>query len=197
MAKKDAILERSTIIFYKFGLYKISMDELADQIGISKKTIYNNFGSKENLLEAIIFKSMEDVLEDITEIFISSDKSIIDKIFLAIKHVYTQYTNFENPIKSDPNAARIIYSPECIFLSDQIQGVIQDLAREAQDNGILKKNINIQMVPYLFLNNIRGLATWQPSEKLPFTKLELMKHSLDVILDGILTPEAMKEYLKA
>lgn len=197
MSKKDAILERSKKIFFKFGLFKISMDELADQIGISKKTIYNNFGSKENLLEAIIFSSMEQVLANITDIFLDEDKSIIDKIFLAIKQVYTQYNNFENPIKSDPNAARIIYSPKCIFLNDQIQAVIQDLAKQAQDDGIIKKNVEIAMVPYIFINNIRGLSTWEPSENLPFTKLDLMKHSITIILDGVLTPTSMEEYLKS
>lgn len=197
MAKKDAIIERSTKIFYKFGLNKISMEELADQIGISKKTIYNNFGSKENLLEVIIFTSMEQVLENITDIFKDNDKSIIDKIYLATNRIYTQYNNFEIPTKSDPNAARIIDSPKCIFLSDQILGVIQEFTQEAQTNGIIKKSINIQMIPYLFLNNIRALTTWQPPEELPFTKLEFMKHSFNVILDGILTPKAMKEYLKS
>lgn len=197
MTKKDVILERSSVVFFKFGLNKISMDELADQIGISKKTIYNNYGSKENLVEAIIFSSMEGVLTRITELFTSSDKSIIQKIFLAMNTVYTQYNNLETPIKLDPNAARIIYSPECIFLNDQIQAVIQDLAFEAQESGVIKKHVNINMVPYVFMNNIRGLSTWRPVEKLPFTKLELMKNSIEIILDGILTPSAMNDYLNS
>ncbi len=197
MSKKDAILKRSSEVFFKFGLNKISMDELADQIGISKKTIYNNYGSKENLLEAIIFSSMEKILEDITEIFISEDKTIVEKIFFAIKKLYTQYSNMETPTRSDPNAARIIFSPECIFLTDQIQEVIQKLAKEGQEQGFIKKHIKIEMVPYVFLNSIRGLSTWIKPESFPFTKLELMKNSIEIILDGILTPKAMKEYLNS
>ncbi|MGL1892454.1 MAG: TetR/AcrR family transcriptional regulator [Spirochaetaceae bacterium] len=197
MSKKDAILDRASEVFFKFGLTKISMDELADQIGISKKTIYNNYGSKENLLEAIIFSSMEKVLEDITNLFASTDKTIVEKIFLAIKHVYTQYSNFEVPTRSDPNAARIIYSPECLFLTDQIQDNIRRLAIEGQQKGVIKKHINIDMVPFIFLNSIRGLATWQKPESLPFSKLELMRNSIEIILDGILTPTAMNEYLNS
>lgn len=197
MSKKDAILERSSEVFFKFGLNKISMDELADQIGISKKTIYNNFGSKENLLEAIIFSSMEKVLENITNLFTSTEKTLVEKIYFAIKHVYTQYTNFEVPTRLDPNAARIIYSPECLFLTDQIQDSVRQLALEGKELGIIKKHIDIDMVPFVFLNSIRGLATWRKPEEAQFTKLDVMKVSIEIILDGILTPSAMKEYLNS
>ncbi|QEN04439.1 TetR/AcrR family transcriptional regulator [Thiospirochaeta perfilievii] len=197
MAKKDAILERSSQIFFKFGLSKISMDELADQIGISKKTIYNNFGSKENLMEEIIYSSMEGILTDISNIFTSRNKTIIEKIHLAIRHLYKHYTNFENPTKVDPNAARIIFSPKCLFLNGQIQQVIEDLATAAQKSGIIKQSIHVGMIPYVFLNSIRGLATWERPEIVGFSKIELLKYSIDIILDGILTPEAMEEYLKS
>lgn len=197
MAKREAILERSSEIFFKFGLNKISMDELADQIGISKKTIYNNFGSKENLREAIIFTSMENILSEITTVFTSREHSIIEKIYLVINHLYKHYNNFENPTKLDPNAARILFSPECIFLNEQIQKVIEKFALEAQEKGIIKKSINIEMIPYVFINSIRGLATWESPSYLDFTKIELLKYSIGIILDGILTPGAMEELLNS
>jgi len=197
MAKKDAIIERSSQIFFKFGLSKISMDELADQIGISKKTIYNNFGSKENLMEEIIYSSMEGILVDITNIFTSNDKTIIEKIHLAIRRLYKHYTNFETPTKVDPNAARIIFSPKCLFLNEQIKEVIEDLAITAQKSGIIKQSIHVGMIPYVFLNSIWGLAAWDRPEIVGFSKVELLKYSIDIILDGILTPEAMEEYLKS
>ncbi|MBN2617106.1 MAG: TetR/AcrR family transcriptional regulator [Spirochaetales bacterium] len=197
MSKKDAIIERSTKIFYKFGLNKISMDELADQIGISKKTIYNNFGSKENLIEQIIFSSMQGILEEISRVFLNDTVTIIEKIHLAIKKLYEHYTNLEIPTRVDPNAARIIFSPECVFINGQIKQIIQNLAVKAQDTGIIKKTINVELIPFVFLNSIRGLATWDTPDNLTFTKVELLKYSIDIILDGILTPDAMKEYLNS
>lgn len=197
MTKKDAILERSTDIFFKFGLSKISMDELADQIGISKKTIYNNFGSKENLLEQIIFSSMEGLLDYISDLFTSNNKTILEKIYLAINHLYQHYTNFEIPSKFDANAARIIFSPKCVSLNGQIQAVIEELAIAAKKSGIVKESIDVKMIPYVFLNSIRGLATWEKPESIGFTKIELLKFSIGIILDGILTTEAMEEYLSS
>ncbi len=195
MSKKEVILKRSTEVFLKFGLSKISMDELADQIGISKKTIYNNYGSKENLLEQIIFSLMQTLLQEVTDLLTRRDKTVMEKIYLAFNSVYKQYSLFENPIKFDQNAARIVYSPECIVLSDQIQEAIHDLAIEAKKQGLIKPHIQIEMFPYIFLNIIRGLSTWTRPDNVTFSKLDLMKHTLEITLDGILTTDAIKEFL--
>ena len=55
VAAKDRkkILEHSRRKFHAEGFYKISMDEIAGDLRISKKTIYKHFPSKEELLKAI------------------------------------------------------------------------------------------------------------------------------------------------
>lgn len=194
MGKKDDILLRSTDVFLKFGLHKISMDELADQIGVSKKTIYNYFGSKENLLEAIIHKKMESLLEILSEILLSRETTIIEKMATAINTICTQYATFENAVTMDPNASRILNCPECILLNDRIQDAVENLASSAKKQGLIKNHISPEMLPYIFLNIIRGLSAWNRPENLSFTKFDLMKHSIDISLDGILTPKALEEF---
>lgn len=197
MGKKEAILTRSTEVFLKFGLNKISMDELADQIGVSKKTIYNYFGSKENLLEAIIHKKMETLLENLSNILLANETTIIEKMSIAINTICTQYATFENAVSMDPNASRILNCPECVLLNDKIQYAVENLASAAKQEGLIKENINPEMLPYIFLNIIRGLSSWNRPDNLSFTKYDLMKHSIEISLDGILTPLGLKEFHKS
>ncbi len=47
---KDRILSRAEEMFLKFGYSKVTMDEIAANIGMSKKTLYKFFPSKEELV---------------------------------------------------------------------------------------------------------------------------------------------------
>lgn len=196
MAKKDAILERSSEVFFKFGLSKISMDELADQIGISKKTIYNNFGSKENLMEEIIHSSLNNLLNDISRVFADEEMNVIDKIQIVLKLVFMHYEKIETPIRVDINAARLMLSPDFICLQNRVKETIGTFGKLCQDQGILKKEVNLDMLPYVFLSSLQGINTWIKPDDLSFNKMDLLKYTINLLLESILTPSAMDEYLK-
>ena len=52
--KKEQIIEVARQLFHKYGFKKVSMDEIAKEAGVTKKTIYSYFKSKEELLEYFI-----------------------------------------------------------------------------------------------------------------------------------------------
>lgn len=55
MAKRPKeYLESIIKIFYEYGVRGLTMDQLASKIGLTKRTLYNNFGTKEELLKAIL-----------------------------------------------------------------------------------------------------------------------------------------------
>ncbi|MBL7974586.1 MAG: TetR/AcrR family transcriptional regulator [Candidatus Kapabacteria bacterium] len=47
------IIDQSRVLFFQFGFNRVTMDEVAAELGISKKTLYKYFDSKEALLEAV------------------------------------------------------------------------------------------------------------------------------------------------
>ena len=57
--KWDPILAAAKRLFIDQGYGATSMDEIASQSGATKRTVYNNFGSKERLLEAVAAHSIE------------------------------------------------------------------------------------------------------------------------------------------
>jgi TetR/AcrR family transcriptional regulator, mexJK operon transcriptional repressor len=54
MRKSDPILMAAKDAFIENGFGNTSMDDIARRTGTTKRTVYNNFGSKERLLEAVI-----------------------------------------------------------------------------------------------------------------------------------------------
>lgn len=52
--KRAAILDGAVDVFISMGYELASMDKIAETAGVSKRTVYNHFGSKENLFQAIV-----------------------------------------------------------------------------------------------------------------------------------------------
>jgi TetR/AcrR family transcriptional regulator of autoinduction and epiphytic fitness len=52
--KRATILDGAIDVFLSMGYELASMDKIAETAGVSKKTIYNHFGSKENLFQEIV-----------------------------------------------------------------------------------------------------------------------------------------------
>lgn len=54
MEMQERIIEKSHELFMRYGIRSISMDEIASQLGISKKTIYQYFADKDALVDAVV-----------------------------------------------------------------------------------------------------------------------------------------------
>lgn len=65
--KKTAVITAATHIFLEQGFHNASMDAIARAAGVSKQTIYNNFGSKEALFSAIVCERCMDRLSALLE----------------------------------------------------------------------------------------------------------------------------------
>ena len=52
--KSDIVLLAAESVFLRLGFAATSMDEIADEAGVSKRTVYSNFGSKEQLFAEVI-----------------------------------------------------------------------------------------------------------------------------------------------
>ena len=57
--RRDEILRTATDLFSEKGYHELTMEEIAEEIGVSKGTIYNYFSSKENLYLEILRESFE------------------------------------------------------------------------------------------------------------------------------------------
>ena len=52
MMLRDRIIEETTALFVHNGLKSTRMDDIASELGISKRTIYEQFNDRESLIEA-------------------------------------------------------------------------------------------------------------------------------------------------
>ena len=56
---QKSIINKATVLFSKFGIKSITMDYMAGELGISKRTLYENFKNKDALIIACIEQTRE------------------------------------------------------------------------------------------------------------------------------------------
>ena len=96
MEVKERILIKADELFMQYGIRSISMDDIATQLGMSKKTIYQFFVDKDELVDAVVDTRLKKMQNDCT----TSGKEAQDaihEIFIMMDRVIDQFINM-NPM---------------------------------------------------------------------------------------------------
>jgi len=86
MENRERILEKATALFMQYGIRSITMDEIAAQLGISKKTIYQFFTDKDAMVEAVVNEETKRNEEDCRN-FSSAAENAVHENFLAMDSI--------------------------------------------------------------------------------------------------------------
>ena len=84
--KTQKILEQATILFMQYGIKSLTMDDIARHLGMSKKTLYQSFSDKADLVIKVIQAYMNDEVTAICSIQEKSENAI-EEMFLISQHV--------------------------------------------------------------------------------------------------------------
>jgi len=84
---RKRIIEVATKQFLELGYKKVTMDEIAEQLGMSKKTLYHFFPSKYELFNVIVDEKITKLNSYVNEIVESKEINFIEKLHQIIKYV--------------------------------------------------------------------------------------------------------------
>lgn len=184
--KEKQIVDAARKLFYKFGFKKVSMDEIAREAGVTKKTVYTYFSSKEELFKYFIqeeLDNMKKIVEDIEKEDLDFFEAVHQIIFQLIK-----YKNKRQFFKLMTKEAEVlkssIASKSLNLIDEQIQSYIYDIVKNAMDKGYIKKE-NPEVVTFLvYKMYIALMFDWSETrEKLD--EEEIAKTILDILKNGL------------
>jgi AcrR family transcriptional regulator len=100
MEVQERILSKATELFVRYGIRSITMDEIALQLGISKKTIYQFYADKNELVDAVLVKYL-DHNRKCCEEYRTAGKNAIHEIFLAMEMVQDMFEHMNTSMLYD------------------------------------------------------------------------------------------------
>ncbi|MFA6277643.1 MAG: helix-turn-helix domain-containing protein [Pedobacter sp.] len=87
MEVKEYIVEESDKLFCQYGFKSVTMDDIAKHLGMSKKTIYQHFRDKDELVNILIKAKLEN--QNCTMDFCAtSAENAVHEIFFAITNIH-------------------------------------------------------------------------------------------------------------
>src|SRR5690242_4155146 len=93
---KVRIREKAKELFLRYGIRSVSMDDIANQLGMSKKTIYQYFTDKNELVDAVVEGEVSEMQVDCLKCS-ENARDPIEEIFLTVDQIVEQLGNM-NPM---------------------------------------------------------------------------------------------------
>ena len=180
---RDAIMKVAAEKIQIYGLKKFTMDEIAADLKISKKTIYKHFKSK----DVIIFEYFNEIIEsdknDTLE-SIKKDCSLVDKL----NSIIYSYHKYKLPVNVLDEAYKFYYDEweEIQKLKDFKLKLIENTLKEAMEAGILKSNIQLHIVSAILESVSNTFLDYKFLSKNNITMKEAMNEAITILLHGIL-----------
>jgi AcrR family transcriptional regulator len=188
---REKILSNAAELFLNYGFKSVTMDDISNHLGISKKTIYQHFENKTKLVEAVTMYVFENISCGINDIC-SVKKNPIEEIF-DIKQFVMEHLKDE---KSSPQYQLQKYYPKIFNTLKKKQfEVMQDCVKEnltrGLEQGLYRPNINIEFISRIYFN---CMVTLKDKELFPlnnFSMNTLMDYYLEYHLRGICTEKGL------
>ncbi|MBK5209780.1 MAG: TetR/AcrR family transcriptional regulator [Flavobacteriaceae bacterium] len=179
------LIKSAKKLFWKYGIHKVTVEEICSEAGISKMTFYRNFKNKNEVAEKVI--------DNFTQSYMSKYKSIMNDEepfkFKAQKLVALEH---ETVIGISQEFIKDIYQKDDSELVNKLEkfrkNVINDMMfefKQAQEKGEIRKDLNLDFMLYM-LNDINDKILDEKLNKMFPKKEDLVMQLTNFFFYGIL-----------
>jgi len=195
ITEQKKILDFTMNKFLKEGFYKTSMDSLASELRISKKTIYKHFPTKEALVESIADKIMQTISNKVDEI-VKSDFNALGKAGNLMKQLGT----FSLQISDNWLQDLRIHMPSLWekideFRTKKMYGILSEIIEQGKEEGYFIDKPS-ELVIAVFISSVRSIVSPDFLYHQKFNFQEAFHHTFEILFNGILTVKGKKEFTK-
>lgn len=197
---KNKIVEKATELFLKLGFKSVTMDDIANEMAISKKTIYTHFKNKTALVKECTCNVMHSITDGIDEIR-SQNENPIKELFEIKKFVMYKIEDEH----SSPQFQLQKYYPEIsgslkASHFEKMMEYTRNNLRRGIEQGLYRSNLDIEFIARLYFLGIHGIKDQNlfPLEK--FSIKFVNEEYLEYHLRGIVTSEGfntLNKFIKA
>ena len=184
---KEEIVKRALNDFMQYGFKTFTMDDLASKMGISKKTLYEHFPSKNDLVEAVLDYALDMSCKNV-EAFVQGEGSVIENVYRNQKKVKEIFNiNSDRPIWELQKYYSKTYERMEIEFAKSDARFIDKLLEKGWEEGLFRKDINVDFYKtfYFSVQRLRSVANTFPEREYPFwdTIYTLMEYFFRILVN--------------
>jgi AcrR family transcriptional regulator len=193
---KEKILKGAEGLFTKYGIRSISMDDIARHLSVSKKTLYQHFADKDELVTVVTQTHMEGNRKIYEHILEQSENSMDElyKIGVMIRrHIEEQNPSLLFDIqKFHPKAWNVWVDYKNNFIK---ASVVRNIEQGIKD-GHIRSEVNAEIFALLRLSTIQICCDEQIFPREKFNMAEIQSQVFEHFVYGLTTEKGKKLYTK-
>lgn len=188
MKIKEKILRKTTEFLIKEDCCKVTVDEIAAYNGISKRTLYELFLDKNDIIEQALLYCNEKTREYYHEVFSCHDDNIISVVLSGYHYrpdskLTSAFRLFSDAKKYLPD---IYENVEKVILEEH-RGDLRKLLRKGQEDGLLLPDLQLDSLVTLLPMLIRVIGRVDYHAETPLSNKEIYYQTIIYYFRGIST----------
>ena len=189
---EKSIVVTSTELFLTLGFKSVTMDDIAEEMKISKKTIYTFFANKEALVQSVVFSMYSYITTNLTQIREKASNPISElyEVKMFIMHqLKGEKTSPQHQLrKYYPNIHKELQKKQFDFMTKSVKKSLT----KGVEMKLFRPSIDIDFISRMYFNGMVGIKNVDmfPIEK--YSPEQLMENYLDYHLRAIVTENGMK-----
>ena len=191
---KNNILQRTQALFFKYGIKSVTMDDVARELGISKKTLYQFFDNKNDLLEQVMLNEEARDIEMTQSIPLVSDNAI-DELIGYVKHGVEEFARLmpSTTIVYDlQKYYRDIWTKFETGMNQRILEGTKNNIRRGQNEGLYRIDMDADIIAKLYVSKMMCLIDEDMFPSKTFNKVHLFQQYMIYHVHGIATPKGIE-----
>jgi AcrR family transcriptional regulator len=182
---RKKILDGAKQLFQIYGYRAVTIDEIAVSLKMSKRTIYQQFDTKDELIMAVADSFIDQALQQ-TNVILAANLSFGESFVAFINAVQTIVQQISPPMLRDMQHMPEVWTRISARRQEVLQRYGAIMARGQRD-GDLRQDIDIPFILSLLLHLVTAFATPQVMLEHNITPRDMITRIQSVLLCGILS----------
>ena len=182
---------------FKYGYNALTMDDLAHELGMSKKTLYQHFPGKDAIIDLIIDGIGRTARAEMDAILGNARLSFAQKLRAIVDVVAPRLALLSPAMMRELQR----YAPKIFQKIDELRQnnipyVFGRLFRAGIEEGAVRRDLDPDFAALFWLQAVRGLVHPDTLAVTQLTTQQTLHKALELFTGGLLTPAGRKDYEK-
>lgn len=196
-AMRTRILLATRTHLFVHGYCSCTMDDIAVELGMSKKTLYRHFPGKEDLVRQVILDFGREVRADADAVLNNSHLTFAEKLRGFVEGMLQRLAHLNPHLLRDlQRFAPELYDLLADIRQKNIPYIFGRLIEEGQLTGMVRDDLNTAFAAEFLLHAMQGLLQSASRGRLPYEPREIFENAMNLFFGGLLTPAGRKDYEK-
>lgn len=196
MEMKDRIKQKADELFRSYGIKSVTMDVIAGRLGVSKKTIYQSFADKDELVDVVVGELLAHT-QNCCNRDRAEAKDAIHEVFLAMEMVQQMFENMNPSILYDIERNHpVTFEKFLLHKNKFLLQVIKENIERGKKEELYRDDVNTDVIARIRLETMMLPFNPELFPKSKFNIVDLEQQLLEHFLFGVTTLKGHKLILK-